>query len=194
MNITLVHTAEFYNNPTPQTKSLLVALQDYLQGSVEGFVQCLDSAKVQSYDNHADFKGLLVINLKTTPWGNAIPQWREIFQEKSPFSQNITLDNYIPNPWMDDNVYFKQEVADCRREVVNPDKNDDEEIPRNLTWDSEKYDTLRQTPSNSNFNPNPNTTMNTNMFMHPNLNMNTNMFMDTKIYTNANTNGNIFKF
>jgi hypothetical protein len=56
-------------------------------------------------EHHRVFKLRLLANLLSTPWGTE-NQWEHILQENEPFSKNVTLTNYVPNDFVDDNVFF----------------------------------------------------------------------------------------
>ncbi|KAH9477234.1 hypothetical protein JR316_0011153 [Psilocybe cubensis] len=59
---------------------------------------------------HYSFKKLFIDNLLETPWCRP-DDWDAILTDarlhQTPFSKNMTMKNYIPQSWWDDNTYFK---------------------------------------------------------------------------------------
>jgi hypothetical protein len=56
-------------------------------------------------EHHGAFKVKLIKNLLSTPWCTE-NQWGSILQGSEPFSKNITLADYVPNDFIDDNEFF----------------------------------------------------------------------------------------
>lgn len=64
-------------------------------------------AAVKEFEHHQAFKTRFLKNLLSTPWCSMDHwQWENILKEKEPFSKNLTLQNYVPNNW-DDNEFYK---------------------------------------------------------------------------------------
>ncbi|KAH9477235.1 hypothetical protein JR316_0011154 [Psilocybe cubensis] len=62
----------------------------------------------KKYTN-ANFKNLFIVQLLVSPFCQKW-LWDDIFEQaltaKKPFSRNMTIMDYVPHPWLDDNVFY----------------------------------------------------------------------------------------
>lgn len=84
-------------------------LLGYLQGAYADLKAVADitfkAIVDHPFDHHRVFYSKFLYNLLTTPWYNP-SQWNSILGGADPFSKNLTLENYVPNAWGDDNKYY----------------------------------------------------------------------------------------
>lgn len=72
----------------------------------------------------AKFRTMLLENILRTPWCNK-ERWGTILYSPLPFSKNVTFDNCVPNPWVNDNLMYETMLAECKRGK-----------PKDENWDS----------------------------------------------------------
>ncbi|PPQ91556.1 hypothetical protein CVT25_008675 [Psilocybe cyanescens] len=102
-----VKTAYFRaGNQHPEPSAELLG---YLQGAYADLKAVADitfkAIVDHPFDHHRVFYSKFLYNLLTTPWYNP-SQWNSILGGADPFSKNLTLENYVPNAWGDDNKYY----------------------------------------------------------------------------------------
>lgn len=91
-------------------------LRQYLENSVDLFSAFLKIQRDSIVDAspHGVFKIKLLDNIFATPWCHKY-EWNAILYGVTPFSRNITFDNCVPNPWVDDNVMYEVMLAQCKK-------------------------------------------------------------------------------
>ncbi|KAH9475624.1 hypothetical protein JR316_0012741 [Psilocybe cubensis] len=97
------------NDPIYELQKALLKtyLQTHAQSLFERTNKYIVAVVNDPTDPHREFKLALLQNILLTPWCTGA--WDPFFvkEKTSPFSVNLTLDHYVPNAWVDDNLFFR---------------------------------------------------------------------------------------